>query len=110
MREELMSVKGVMDAIVPISRFNKGEANKIFDEVAESGFKVVLKNNTPACVLIPPKRYEELLEALEDYELYFEAEQRMKCADQEKQFSQEEVYRQLGIKPSDLDSIEVDLD
>ena len=28
-----MSVMGVMRSIVPITRFNKGEANRIFDEV-----------------------------------------------------------------------------
>ena len=28
-----MSVMGIMNSIVPITRFNKGEANRIFDEV-----------------------------------------------------------------------------
>ncbi|HBN86090.1 MAG TPA: prevent-host-death protein, partial [Clostridiales bacterium] len=44
-----------INSIVPISRFNKGEANKIFDEVKQSGFKIVMKNNTPACILISPE-------------------------------------------------------
>jgi predicted mannosyl-3-phosphoglycerate phosphatase (HAD superfamily) len=41
------SVSGVLNSLVPISRFNKGEANKIFEEVRETGFKIVLKNNSP---------------------------------------------------------------
>ena len=40
-----MSVMGVMKAIAPITRFNKGEANRIFDEVEAGGTKVVMKNN-----------------------------------------------------------------
>ena len=32
-----MSVMGIMNSIIPISRFNKGEANRIFDEVEASG-------------------------------------------------------------------------
>ena len=35
-----MSVMGIMKSIVPISRFNKGEANRIFDEVESGGTNV----------------------------------------------------------------------
>ena len=49
-----LSVMGVMKAIVPITRFNKGEANRIFDEVESGGTKIVMKNNCPACVLMSP--------------------------------------------------------
>ena len=34
-----MSTVGMMKKIVPITRFNKGEANKIFDEVQSSGLR-----------------------------------------------------------------------
>jgi hypothetical protein len=40
-----LSTLGMMRKIVPITRFNKGEANKIFDEVQNSGPKIVMKNN-----------------------------------------------------------------
>jgi len=53
-----------LDAIVPISRFNKGEANRIFEEVRQSGFKIVVKNNSPACVLIEPGHYRRWMEKL----------------------------------------------
>ena len=51
-----MSVVDMMNAMVPITRFNKGEAAKIFDEVETTGTKIVVKNNRPACVLISPSQ------------------------------------------------------
>ena len=41
-----ISVSSVLNAIVPISRFNRGEANKIFEEVSQNGFKIVVKIST----------------------------------------------------------------
>ena len=68
----------MLDALVPITRFNRGEANKIFDEVRETGCKVVVKNNAPACVLLTPERYQEMIEMIEDQYLLALAEERMK--------------------------------
>lgn len=72
-----MSVMGIMNSIIPISRFNKGEANRIFDEVEASGIKIVMKNNRPACILMSPGRYEALMEMLSDYVMQEEADSRM---------------------------------
>lgn len=69
-----VSISNVLNSLVPISRFNKGEANKIFDEVKETGCKIVLKNNVPACVLITPEKYNEMMETIENYNLLVEAE------------------------------------
>ena len=77
-----ISVSNMLNAIVPISRFNKGEASKIFDEVNAGGVKIVVKNNKPACVLITPEKYEEMIETIENYYLFIEAEKRMKAANQ----------------------------
>ena len=55
-----MYSNNLLDTFVPISRFNRGEANKIFDEVKETGYKVVVKNNIPICVLLSPERYREI--------------------------------------------------
>ena len=63
-------------AIIPISRFNKGEASKIFSEVQNSGSKVVFKNNRPVCVLLAPEKYAKLLEAIEKCLSFAEAEMR----------------------------------
>lgn len=100
-----------MNSIVPITRFNRGEASKIFDEVKENGIKLVLKNNSPACVLVKPKLYEAMVEALEDYALYFEAEKRIRNAEEEEEYiSFDQVMTNLGIEESDLDDIEVEID
>ena len=66
-RDLLMA--NMLNTIVPISRFNKGEANKIFDEVKKSGSKIVVKNNIPTCVLITPEKYEEMINAMKDLDI-----------------------------------------
>ncbi|WP_312811228.1 type II toxin-antitoxin system Phd/YefM family antitoxin [Sedimentibacter sp.] len=110
MKKEIMSLKNIVESIVPITRFNRGEANKIFEEVSEYGTKVVLKNNVPTCVLVDPERYEEMVEALEDYALYFEAEKRMKLAGKEGFISSENVYKELNINEDELDDIDVEIE
>lgn len=69
-----VSVSGVLNSFVPISRFNKGEAHKIFDEVKENGYGIVVKNNHPTCVLIAPEIYEEMMEIIEKYHSMSETE------------------------------------
>lgn len=105
-----LSVMGVMRSIIPITRFNKGEANRIFDEVASSGTKIVMKNNRPACVLMSPDQYESLMEMVSDYLLQEEAENRMAHYDPGTSLSQEDMMKELGIAESDLDDIEVEIE
>ncbi|MCI8925190.1 MAG: type II toxin-antitoxin system Phd/YefM family antitoxin [Lachnospiraceae bacterium] len=105
-----MSVMGIMNAIVPITRFNKGEANRIFDEVESSGTKIVMKNNRPTCILMSPEKYETLMEMLSDYILQEEAECRMASADSEKTMSHLEVMESFGITEMDLDRTEVEIE
>ena len=107
---ENISISGVMNSLVPISRFNKGEANKIFEEVKETGFKIVLKNNSPACVLITPETYEQMLETIEEYRLYLEAEKRMENAKQEDFISRDRVLEELGINKADLENTGVEIE
>ncbi|ACV61395.1 hypothetical protein Dtox_0466 [Desulfofarcimen acetoxidans DSM 771] len=99
-----------MNSLVPISRFNKGEANKIFDEVKEAGFKIVLKNNTPTCVLLTPEVYEQMLETIEEYRLLLEAEKRMENTSSDDLVPQDKVLAELGINKTDLDNVEVELE
>ena len=105
-----MVASNMLNSIVPISRFNKGEANKIFDEVNKSGFKIVVKNNKPACVLITPETYQEMIEIIENYNLYIEAEKRMKNASVNDFVSSDDVIHDLGIKKDELNDIEVDIE
>ena len=105
-----MSVMSVMKSIVPITRFNKGEANRIFDEVEATGTKIVMKNNRPACILMSPSQYENLMEMLSDYIMREEAEHRMYDYDPAKSLTQEEMMKELGVAAADLDDIDVEIE
>ncbi len=105
-----ISISDVVNSLVPISRFNKGEANKIFEEVKETGFKIVLKNNSSVCVLLTPEAYEELLETLENYRLFIEAEKRLEKAETEDFIPADKAMQELGIKESALEGTDVEID
>lgn len=105
-----MSAVGIMKSIVPITRFNKGEANKIFDEVQASGTKIVVKNNKPACVLLSPSQYESLMETLSDYLLLDEAGRRAAANDDNDNISMEAMMELLGISADDLAGLDVEIE
>ena len=105
-----MSVVGMMNSMVPITRFNKGEATKIFEEVELAGTKIVVKNNKPACVLISPSQYESLMEMLSDYMLYTEAENRMANNNSDENISHEDLMKELDITQDDLDAVDVEIE
>jgi len=105
-----ISISDVVNSLVPISRFNKGEANKIFEELKETGFKIVLKNNSPACVLLTPEAYEELLENLENYRLFIEAEKRVEKVKPEDFIPAHVAMQELGIKETDLEGTDVEIE
>ena len=95
----------ILDSLVPISRFNKGEANKIFDEVRLSGYKVVVKNNAPACILLTPESYQEMLDIIDDQYLLALAEERLK-SDSGVTYSFEEILAKDGLTITDIDALE----
>jgi len=99
-----LTLSNAPDAFIPISRFNGGEALKIFDEVREFGYKIVVNNNTPACVMLTPERYQEMLEMIEDQYLFTLAEERLK-SDSGKTYPADEVYKELNINPDAEDEI-----
>ena len=105
-----MTVDNVLNSIVPISRFNKGEASKIFDEVKNGGFKIVVKNNVPTCVLITPEKYQELMEKVENYNLLTIAVKRMENVKNSDFIASQEVMNEFQIEQSDLDDIEVEIE
>ncbi|MGI0518463.1 type II toxin-antitoxin system Phd/YefM family antitoxin [Treponema denticola] len=98
----------LLDSIIPISRFNKGEANKIFSEVKKNGVRIVVKNNVPECVLISPKDYQQMIEEYEDTVLLSEAEKRM--AKKTKPISHQELMKRLEFTKEDLDDIDAELE
>jgi hypothetical protein len=95
----------ILDSLIPISRFNKGEASKIFDEVRLSGYKIVVKNNVPACLLLTPESYQELLDIIDDQSLLALAEERLKN-DNGMTYSFEEILAKDGLTITDIDAME----
>ena len=104
----VLNTVNVLDSIVPISRFNKGEANKIFSDVKKSGISIVVKNNVPECILMSPQSYRKMMEEYEDALLVAEAAKRL--AQNVEYASHEDVMKKLGLKETDLDDVEVNLE
>lgn len=102
----MTSVRSAIENTVSISQFNRGQAGKIFEDVKQSGAKVVMKNNVPECVLMSPESYISLLDALEDAQLQVLAMERLANYDPEKLISQEEINRKYGITQEELDAME----
>ena len=102
----ILSLNTAMDALIPITRFNKGEASKIFDEVKEAGCKVVVKNNTPTCILLTPEKYREMTKIIEDQYLLALAEENSRK--DKGQVSFEELLAQGGLTLADIDTMEID--
>ena len=59
---DTLTATKMLKSFVPISRFNKGEAGKIIEEVKRDGIKVIVKNNAPECVMITVEDYDHLVE------------------------------------------------
>jgi PHD/YefM family antitoxin component YafN of YafNO toxin-antitoxin module len=105
-RKELVNVGSVVSAIkdtVSISLFNRGLAGKIFEDVKKSGAKVVMKNNTAECVLLPPDEYVRLMDEVNDARLLSLANERMANFDKSEIKTQDDVMNDLGITESDLE-------
>ncbi len=92
----LENVKKLVGMMIPISRFNKGEAGKIFEELKKEGVKIVVKNNKPACVLLSPETYNRVLEIVEEYELLLKAQKRNESTSTKDYISHEEMKQANG--------------
>lgn len=90
---------------ISISLFNRGLAGKIFEDVKQSGAKVVMKNNTAECVLMSPEEYVKLMDEVNDARLLTLANTRMQNFDKDNLVSVEKLYGELGITPKDLETV-----
>ena len=59
---DALTATKMLKGFVPISRFNKGEAGKIIEEVKRDGIKVIVKNNAPECVMLTVEAYDKLVQ------------------------------------------------
>lgn len=64
---------GLLQSLVPISQFNKGQAAKIFDRLHSERELIVLKNNQPLAIILSPEEYTRLTETEKDCFLLWEA-------------------------------------
>ncbi|HAL74988.1 MAG TPA: prevent-host-death protein [Clostridiales bacterium] len=106
----LDSVASLLKQVVPVSRFNKGEASKIFDEVKQEGVKVVIKNNAPICVLISIDKFLELDEKMEDMQLLNEALQREKMAQDSPMIKYADLIKEYNFKDEELAAADVEIE
>ena len=88
---------------ISISLFNRGLAGKIFEDVKQSGAKVVMKNNSAECVLMSPDEYVKLMDEVNDARLLSIANERMQNFNPANLISSEDLYKELGI--TDIDNI-----
>ena len=56
----------ILQCLVPISQFNKGQASKIFDRLRSEKELIVLKNNQPSAIILSPEEYTRLTEIEEE--------------------------------------------
>ena len=100
----------LLQSLVPISQFNKGQAAKIFDRLHSERELIVLKNNQPSAVILSPEEYTRLTEIEEDYFLLLEANKRMEDNGINKTISFDSVMSDLGISEDELlDTEDVDV-
>ena len=96
----------IMDCLVPISLFNKGQATKIFNRLRETKELFVLKNNQPSAVILSPEEYTRLTEIEENYMLLLEATNRLEENGTKPAVSMESVMADLGISEKELEEAE----
>ena len=84
---------------------------KFFEDVKQSGAKVVMKNNVAECVLISPEEYVRLMDEVNDARLLAVASERMAHFNPATLISEEEMNRRLGITEDNLTGFdEVDIE
>jgi len=101
MVSDLENVKKLVEMMIPISRLNKGEAGKIFEELKKEGIKIVVKNNKPACVLLSPETYNRFLEIVEEHELLLKAQKRNEDTSIKDYISHEEMKHECCVCEKD---------
>ena len=102
---------GILNTLIPITQFNRGQAAKIFDRLRTEKRLIVLKNNQPSAVILSPEEYERLAEIEENYKLLVEADKRLKKNEGIPSIPMEQVLDKLGISDEEVsDGEEVNIE
>ncbi|WP_455719589.1 type II toxin-antitoxin system Phd/YefM family antitoxin [Agathobacter sp.] len=92
----------LLQSLVPISQFNKGQASKIFDRLRSEKELIVLKNNQPSAIILSPEEYTRLTEIEEDYFLLLAANKRIETNGDKNTIPIDAVITDLGISKEEL--------
>lgn len=95
----------LLQCLVPITQFNRGQASRIFDRLRTVRQLIVLKNNQPSAVILSPEEYSRLTKIEEDYMLLLEANKRMEENGDKPGIPMETVLEHLGIDEKELDDV-----
>ena len=101
----MSSVMSAITKTIPISQFNRGLAGKIFEDVKQTGAKVVIKNNSAECVLLSPEEYENLMDEVYDARLLTIASERLSHFSSSELIPQKELLKQLNISEEALSAL-----
>ena len=93
----MSKVRDAIDNTVSISLLNKGYAGKIFDDVKSTGTKVVMKNNTPDCVLVSPDSYRAMLDEINELRAVCNALLRFQNVNPMNLIAEEEFRRKINM-------------
>ena len=96
----------LLQCLVPITQFNRGQASRIFDRLRTEKQLIVLKNNQPSAVILSPEEYERLSEIEENYLLLMEASERLKRNEGRETIPFANVLANLGITEQELEETE----
>lgn len=96
----------ILNSLVSVTQFNKGQASKIFDRLRTERQLVVLKNNAPSAVILSPAEYERLSEIEENYQLLILAQERISNGGLEHTISFPEAMTDLGISEAEIEEAE----
>lgn len=102
----MTNAAGILQSLVPISQFNKGQASKIFDRLHTEKELIVLKNNQPSAIILSLEEYTRLTEIEEDYMLFLQANRRLEENGDKASISMEKVMLDLGIGEEQLAEME----
>lgn len=101
----MVNITSAIRDTISISLFNRGLAGKIFEDVKQTGAKVVMKNNAAECVLLSPQEYVSLMDEVNDARLLSTANERMQNFNPDKLISSEDLYKELGITKEALEAV-----
>ncbi|MDU1642482.1 type II toxin-antitoxin system Phd/YefM family antitoxin [Peptoniphilus harei] len=101
-------IKQISNRTVSISDFNRGLAGRIFDDVKSNGSKVVLKNNSPECVLLSPEEYSKLMDELEDARDLMLAKSRLESMNEIDVISKEDIEKAFNMNFDDIEPLSED--